>query len=182
VIRWLFVAVVTVAVVLGVVAGVLAVTSHLYRIPVASMEPTLHCARPAVGCLGGSNDRVVVPRFFAKTPERGDIVAFHATQLGRERCGVGGVYVARVLGIGGDAIGERKGILVRNGRPLREPYVKYRDRETTSVLHLRADSYYVRGDNRVAACDSRVFGSVPKSAVIGKVVATYWPPSRISIR
>jgi signal peptidase I len=40
----------------------------------------------------------------------------------------------------------------------------------------------VLGDNRIRSCDSRVWGMLPRSEVVGKVVATYWPPTRISFR
>jgi hypothetical protein len=40
----------------------------------------------------------------------------------------------------------------------------------------------VMGDNRLGSCDSRTWGSVPRDAFIGPVVATYWPPTRWTIR
>jgi signal peptidase I len=41
--------------------------------------------------------------------------------------------------------------------------------------------YIMLGDNRTQSCDSRVWGSVPRENLIGKVFAVYWPPSRISL-
>src|SRR5438034_11647204 len=52
-------------------------TMHAYRIPTSAMEPTLHCARPDVGCQGDTKDGVLVPRFAPFwAPSRGDIVIF----------------------------------------------------------------------------------------------------------
>jgi signal peptidase I len=41
--------------------------------------------------------------------------------------------------------------------------------------------YLMEGDNRARSCDSRVWGLVPRDAIIGKVFLTYWPPSRIGV-
>jgi signal peptidase I len=40
--------------------------------------------------------------------------------------------------------------------------------------------YFMLGDNRAFSCDSRSWGSVPRSSLIGPVIFTYWPPNRIS--
>jgi signal peptidase I len=176
---------VAVAVIALVVLGVaVVVTSHLYRIPASSMEPTLHCARPQPGCLASRADRIVVPRLFLRHPKRGDVVAFRTPPLARVRCGSGGVFVKRVIAVGGDTFEERRGIVFVDGRRLAEPYVARprRDRQTYRRRRVPPDAYFVLGDNRAQSCDSRIWGPVPQRDVVGRVVATYWPPGRIGFR
>lgn len=171
----------------GLAGGVVVLavlTSHTYRIPSSAMEPTLRCGKPGPGCSGSSDDRILVPRFLFKGVARGDLIAFKTPPLARVRCGTGGVYVKRVVGLPGERIGERSGVIVLNGRRLREPYVerKRRDNQTYAPRRVPGGTYFVLGDNRAQSCDSRIFGSVPKGNVIGRVVFTYWPPSRIGFR
>ena len=159
-------------------------TSHTYRIPSSTMEPTLRCGKPGPGCTGSSDDRILVPRFLFKSAQRGDLIAFKTPPLARVRCGAGGIFVKRVVGVAGDKIAERSGAIVLNGRPLREPYVdrKRRDSQTYAPRRVPAGAYYVLGDNRAQSCDSRIFGPVPTKNVIGRVVFIYWPPTRIGFR
>ena len=172
---------------LGAVVGVailVALTSHLYRIPSSAMEPTLRCAKPAPGCTGDSDDRIVVPRFLFRGVERGDLIAFRTPSRVRARCGTGGVFVKRVVGLPGETIGERRGTIVLDGRRLREPYLepRRRDQQTYAPRRVPANAYFVLGDNRAQSCDSRIWGPLPKANVIGRVVFTYWPPTRIGFR
>jgi signal peptidase I len=157
-------------------AGVL----HLYRIASASMEPTLQCAGPAIECEARWSDRVVALRYVFGEPSRGDLVAFHTPSLTAVRCGAGGTFVKRVIGLPGDRVGERAGVVTVDGRPLREPYIPRdrRDSLTIAPVTVPAGGYFLLGDNRVASCDSRVWGTVARGAIIGRVVATYWPPGR----
>ena len=66
------------------------------------------------------------------------------------------------------------------------PYVSPAARAATtsfrgSTWHVPSGSYFMLGDNRGASCDSRSWGPVPRSSLIGPAVLTYWPPNRVSI-
>jgi signal peptidase I len=158
------------------------VAGHPYRIPSSSMEPTLHCARPAPGCEARFSDRFVVFRFLHWG--RGDTVAFTTPPLAQVRCGAGGTFVKRVIGLPGERIAERNGVFTVDGKRLDEPYIApaRRDHAPGQTWRVPAGSYFVVGDNRSQSCDSRVWGAVPKANVIGKLTVVYWPPNRIGFR
>jgi signal peptidase I len=179
----------TIVVAVGFVLAFEAEVARPYQIPSSSMEPTLHCARPAVGCESSFSDRVlaceVCYRF--SSPERGQVVVFHAPGEAAAKCGEGGVYVKRLIGLPGDTVREDAGAFVWvDGKELDEPYVSAAARSAdkqfrSRVWHVPAGSYFMMGDNRGESCDSRVWGPVPRSNLVGPVVATYWPPSRLSV-
>src|SRR6266571_464980 len=180
----------------GAVAIVLAIKAWVvnpYRIPSSSMEPTLHCARPAQGCEARTSDRVLACRFcyHLRSPRRGDIVVFNTPKLAKQECGSEGTFVKRLIGLPGDVWEERAGYVYIDGKKLDEPYIKpaRRDGRTLGLsdipprntyTRIPKDYYLMMGDKRKSSCDSRVWGLVPKKNLIGKVFATYWPPSRIS--
>jgi signal peptidase I len=70
--------VVTIVVAVGAVLAIKAWVVNPYRIPSSSMEPSLHCARPAAGCLAKFSDRVLANRFIYhfRSPHRRVIVVF----------------------------------------------------------------------------------------------------------
>jgi len=182
VVDWL----VTIAGALLIVVAVKQWVINPYRIPSSSMEPTLHCARPVDGCEGRFSDRVLACRICYRfsSPGRSDIVVFNTPPEAAERCGTGGVYVKRLIGLPGDTWEERAGIVYINGKPLDEPYIHNdrRDSQTHGPQKIPAGHYFFMGDNRNMSCDSRMWGTVPRDDLIGKVIAVYWPPTRISIQ
>ena len=156
-----------------------------YRIPSASMEPTLHCAKPGDECEGSYNDRVIANRlsYVFGSPQRGQIVVFTAPQSASQ-CGRddgGKTFVKRLIGLPGDIVSERGGYVYIDGRKLNEPYVdpRLRDTYTRSYGRVPAGQYFFMGDNRAFSCDSRTWGTVPRSSIIGRVILTYFPPNRI---
>jgi signal peptidase I len=169
----------------GAVLLVLALKSYVitpYRIPSASMEPALHCARPGTGCQARFSDRVLACRICLdfSAPSRGDIVVFQAPASAVQECTEGGTYVKRLIGLPGETVSERNGHVYVDGRPLAEPYVEFRDHETRT-WHVPKGQYFFIGDNRSNSCDSRRWGSVPRANLIGTVIVRYWPPNRIGV-
>jgi signal peptidase I len=171
--------VVTFAVAIGFVLVFEAEVAKPFRVPSSSMEPTLHCARPGEGCEARFNDRVIANRLAYRfgNPKRGQVVVFHAPA---DACGLGGVFVKRLIGLPGDVVSERHGDVYINGKPLHESYIdpKFRDDETASWARVPPNHYFFMGDDRVNSCDSRIWGTVPRSSLIGPVLFIYWPPNR----
>jgi signal peptidase I len=154
-----------------------------YRIPTASMEPTLHCAKPGAGCHGQFSDRVIANRlaYHLHDPERGDIVVFETPPAAETECGFGGTFVKRVIGLPGERVAMQNGHVLIDGVRLTERYLRpgYRGDETGSWGRVPADTYFVMGDNRRMSCDSRRWGAVRRDEIIGRADVTYWPPRRI---
>jgi len=169
-----------------------------YRIPSSSMEPTLNCAKgPAFpGCLGNSSDRVLACRICLDfgPPSRGDIVVFNTPSEAALKCGEGGTFVKRVIGLPGDTVREDDSGFIWIRGPDDTKFVKLKesylpaDRRLADtahfgqIWHVPKGQYFMMGDNRASSCDSRSWGSVPRNKLIGTVFFVYWPPDRIGFR
>lgn len=168
-----------------------------YRIPSGSMLPTLHI-----------NQRLLVDRLGLRfsSPHLGDIVVFHppsnttsctnpnegATVSGQDHvmaCDVVGAgpsadtFIKRVVGLPGDRISIVGGKVVRNGVQEKAPYIVRCSTNQACTLSqtitIPAGAYFVMGDNRPDSEDSRFWGPIRRSWIIGKAFFTYWPPDRI---
>ncbi len=178
--------VLTIAIAVGAVLAIKQWVVNPYRIPSSSMEPTLHCAEPGDGCTARFSDRVLANRFIyhLRDPERGDVVVFETPRRAQRLCGAGGTFVKRLVGLPGETIEERQGIVFIDGDRLDEPYLEAerRDDQTFPAREIPGGHYFFMGDNRAQSCDSRVWGPVPRESLIGEVFAVYWPPQRIGFR
>jgi signal peptidase I len=179
---------VTIAVAIVLVLAFEAEVAKPYRIPSPSMEPTLHCAKPVAFCQGRFNDRVIADRLAYRIgdPKRGQIVVFNAPAEA-DRCGAGeggSTFIKRLVGLPGEVVSMRQGIVFVDGERLSEPYVDPDLRGDGKGAWPRVPSghYFVLGDNRIHSCDSRMWGTVQRANLIGPAKLTYWPPGRLSFR
>jgi signal peptidase I len=155
-----------------------------FFIPSGSMTPTLQIG-----------DRIMVDKlsYDFGSIHRGDIVVFTAPPT--ENCGGANVndLVKRVIGLPGDTIALQGGYVYVNQHKLNEQWLPTSERGTTDPgpagtrydldhpFVIPQDHYYVLGDNRAQSCDSRYWGSITKSEIIGKVVVRIWPTNRFHI-
>jgi signal peptidase I len=179
---------VTIAVAVAFVLAFQAAVAKPYRIPTPSMEPTLHCAKPVEHCEGRFSDRVIANRlaYRFRDPERGEIVVFEAPAAA-DRCGLGdggSSFVKRIVGLPGEVVSARDGVIHIDDERLEEPYVaaSRRGHQSGSWPRIAPGHYFVLGDNRDRSCDSRTWGAVARENLVGPVALTYWPPKRLSFR
>ena len=137
----------------------------LFRLRGASMEPSLY-----------DGDLLVVmkPR---GAPRRGRIVVIRMPD------GAGPLWqVKRVVGLPGENLRFEDGLLFINGTPHREHYLQglpaYLGLDRAS-FYIGDDNYFVLGDNRAHSVDSRSFGPIGASLIVGLVAARLWPPLRL---
>lgn len=114
-------------------------------------------------------------------PRRGDIVVFHAPLAANCPTGAGCDYIKRVVGLPGEQVEVRDNGIFINGSQLPEPYIASdvltepgffsRDR----IVTLGEQEFFLVGDNREHSADSRAWGPVEPSNIVGRAFFRYWP-------
>lgn len=118
-------------------------------------------------------DRLIGLRFayWFSDPQRGDIVIFDAVDFPDEH------LLKRVIGLPGETVEGRDGLVYIDGQPLDEPYAREPIQEAFGPFTVPEDSYFMMGDNRNDSLDSRFWEHpyVEKKDILGKAVLRYWP-------
>lgn len=135
-----------------------------------SMEPTFY-----------SNQRVIVSRvsYFLRQPTRGEIAVFQSP----DRPGIDPPLIKRIIGLPGETVSMRDRRVHINGQLLDEPYVNGQclaSRCPDKEWVLGENEFFLVGDNRNRSRDSRVFGPIHRSRLVGEAVFRYWPPNDLA--
>ncbi len=90
--------------------------------------------------------------------------------------------VKRIIATPGETISSQGNLIYVDGKVLKQPWQHAATLGTPITLQkIPKNDYFVMGDNRPESCDSRLWGYVPRSSIIGKAILIYWPISRLSI-
>jgi len=136
-----------------------------FYIPSESMVPTLQ-----------KGDRVLVNKLSYKLHDvnRGDVVVFERPPNEPDN-GIKDL-IKRVVGLPGESVEVRDCKVLINGQSLDEPYVKTWNRTCTYAAHqIGSDEVFVMGDNRDDSQDSRFFGPIKESLIVGRAFVIVWP-------
>ncbi|HEX5225993.1 MAG TPA: signal peptidase I [Solirubrobacteraceae bacterium] len=192
--------VVIIVIALGLALAIQAFIVKPYRIPSGSMEPTLSVGqRVLVDRLGGD---------FSE-PHVGEIAVFHPpSDAEKQVCGGGGAahivkyggaacqeaenskssvnFIKRIVAGPGDTLAIVEGHVIRNGMREKDSYIKPCEPHLPqcnfpTAIKIPPGHWFMMGDNRGESDDSRFWGPVPRSWIIGDAFATYWPIDRIGL-
>jgi len=152
-------------------AIVIAVLINLFlaqatRVYGSSMEPNLH-----------TDQRLVVEKvsYRLHSPHRGDVVVIRMPEHGPE------LLIKRIIGLPGETIEVRSGVVYINGQPLEEDYLVRKTAGAYGPTTVPEGYVFVMGDNRGASNDSRIFGPVSLDRVVGRAWVSYWPVDSLGI-
>ncbi len=156
---------------------------QVFYIPTGSMLETLQI-----------DDKVTVDKLAYRVgePSRGDVIVFESesapteslagkvTRNLRESFGQsdpGRHLIKRVVALPGETIEIRDNTVLIDGNPISEPYLAASlELGDFGPVEVPPDFFFVMGDNRRSSRDSRVFGAIERSRIVGRAFAIVWPP------
>lgn len=158
-----------------VLSAILAIVIRLFvaearYIPSGAMLPTLQI-----------NDRLIIDKltYRFESPKRGDIVVFSPTEALRKQ-NFNDAFIKRIIGLPGDQVQVKGGLVYINNQPLRESYIAKEDaaQYEWGPQTVPPNAYFVLGDNRNNSYDSHYWGYVPRENIIGKATQRFYPFDR----
>jgi signal peptidase I len=156
-----------------------------FRIDGISMEPNFHNGQFLIVnrfayCPGVHFEVPLLRIKLNKTwcaiqPKRGDVVVFeYPLDTSRD-------FIKRVMALPGETVEVKNGQVYVNGTLMPEPFGPNPSGRNYGPLKVPPDTVFVMGDNRNNSSDSRVWGPLPQSDIIGKAILSYWPPQSWAI-
>jgi signal peptidase I len=142
--------------------------AQAFRVQGTSMQPLLE-----------DGERIIVNKFTYRfyPVKAGDVVVFWYPKEPAVS------FIKRVVGLPGEVVEIRQGLLFVNGRPVPEAYLRSTVRDTDSYPphEVERGHYFVLGDHRTSSNDSRNWGEVPERYVYGKAFFRFWPLTKLGM-
>ena len=140
--------------------------AQAFRVQGTSMLPLLQ-----------DGERIIVNKFIYRFHpiERGDVVVFWYPKDPSVS------FIKRVVGLSGDTVEIRNGVLYVNGQLVREAYLspRFKDNDSHLPSEVKKGYYFVLGDHRNSSNDSRSWGEVPEKYIYGRAVFRFWPLNKL---
>ncbi len=137
-----------------------------FRVDGQSMEPNFH-----------NNEYVLVDKaaYLFQPPQRGDVIIFHYP------LDVHKDFIKRIIGLPGDTVQTTSTSVIVDGHFTSEPYIGVPFNFDSNMWKLGPNQFFVMGDNRDNSLDSRIWGPLERSYIVGKAVAVYWPINALEL-
>ena len=152
----------------GVSAFIIVFLYQPVRVEGTSMLPTLQ-----------DEDRLFINKIAYRVGDihRGDVIVFLYPHDHTKS------YIKRVVAVSGDEVRIDHGRVFVNGKQLKEDYVplRFEDERSTPEEIVPPHEYFVLGDHRSVASDSRDFGPVERDLIYGKAAFVYWPMDQAGV-